>query len=141
VEHYRRIYREVGAAWRWFDRRAWEEERLAAHLDSPNVAVWELHVDGEFAGYCELVQDDERAVEIAYFGLLSRFFGRRFGAAMLSAAADEAWRMGATRVWLHTCTLDSPRAMPNYLARGFVRTREETYDVDDAPPDLTAERF
>jgi hypothetical protein len=27
-------------------------------------------------------------------------------------------------VWLHTCTLDSPAALPNYLARGFevVRT-------------------
>jgi len=38
--------------------------------------------------------------------------------------------MGATRVWLHTCTLDGPAALPNYLARGFVATRRETYAAD-----------
>jgi len=27
--------------------------------------------------------------------------------------------MGASRVWLHTCTLDHPSALANYKARGF----------------------
>jgi len=42
---------------------------------------------------------------------------------MLSAAAERAWSLGASRVWLHTCTLDYPIALPNYLARGFVKFR------------------
>jgi hypothetical protein len=34
---------------------------------------------------------------------------------------------------LHTCTLDSPHALPNYKARGFSPYRTETYiaQVDD----------
>jgi hypothetical protein len=38
---------------------------------------------------------------------------------MLTAAVKEAFEMGGSRIWLHTCTLDSPRALPSYLARGF----------------------
>jgi hypothetical protein len=33
-------------------------------------------------------------------------------------------------VWLHTCTLDSPHALPNYLARGFREFRKEIYQAD-----------
>ena len=38
--------------------------------------------------------------------------------------------MGAERVWLHTCTLDSPRALPNYKARGFREFKRETYQTE-----------
>jgi len=30
-------------------------------------------------------------------------------------------------VWLHTCTLDSPHALPNYKARGFDAVGSERY--------------
>ena len=33
--------------------------------------------------------------------------------------------LGARRVWLHTCTLDNPAALPNYLKRGFVPVKTE----------------
>jgi len=33
---------------------------------------------------------------------------------------------GASRVWVHTCTLDHPGALPNYIARGFRVYKEET---------------
>jgi hypothetical protein len=46
---------------------------------------------------------------------------------MLSRAVVEAWSMGATRVWLHTCTLDSPHALSNYRARGFQEFKQERY--------------
>ncbi len=119
LDHYRALYRTVGEAWHWSDRLAWTDEQLRALLSSLSVALWELHVGEEIAGYAELQRHEDGAVEIAYFGLLARFFGRRLGAGILTAAVDEAWRMGANRVWLHTCTLDSPHALPNYLARGF----------------------
>jgi len=38
---------------------------------------------------------------------------------LLTHGLEEAWRMGPSRVWLHTCTLDHPAALPNYLARGM----------------------
>jgi GNAT superfamily N-acetyltransferase len=127
AEHYRRLYRAVGDAWYWHDRNAWSDERLLRHLSSPAVAVWECLVDDETAGFFELQREPDGSVEIAYFGLVATFMGRGIGKAMLTRAAEEAWALGASRVWLHTCTLDSPHALPNYKARGFEEVRQETY--------------
>jgi hypothetical protein len=33
-------------------------------------------------------------------------------------------------VWVHTCTLDHPAALPNYLNRGFRPFKEETYTAE-----------
>ena len=43
---------------------------------------------------------------------------------------ERAWADGANRVWLHTCTLDDPAAMPNYLKRGFLPFKTEKYSVE-----------
>jgi GNAT superfamily N-acetyltransferase len=133
IAEYRRLYRTVGAAWHWRDRLAWDDETLRAHLTSPDIAVWELLVNGESAGYFELRRSSADDVEIAYFGLVPAFIGRGFGGALLTTAVQEAWNFGARRVWLHTCTLDSPHALPNYLARGFRPYDTERYDVDVEP--------
>ena len=62
--------------------------------------------------------------------MLPEYFERGWGKYLLTEAAREAWRRGPARVWLHTCTLDHPAALPNYLARGFRPVREETYTAD-----------
>ena len=129
VEHYRRLYRAVGDRWYWHDRNVWSDEQLAAHLSSPNISVWEGLAGSETAGFFELAKQDDGEVEIAYFGLVAEFMGKGIGKAMLTRAAQEAWALGPSRVWLHTCTLDSPRALPNYLARGFEKTRTEVHRV------------
>lgn len=134
VDAYRRLYRAVGYRWYWRDRNAWSDEQLAAHLARAEVAVWECVAGGESAGFFELERrGDDDSVEIAYFGLDERFIGRGLGKAMLTRAAREAWALRPSRVWLHTCTLDSPHALPNYKARGFAPYRTETYiaRVDD----------
>lgn len=125
---YRALYQGVGRAYHWTDRDVWSDATLMEYLRRPSVAVWVLRMNGESAGYVELVAHDDGSVEIAYFGLLPAFVGRGLGAHLLTFAVQEAWRMGAKRVWLHTCTLDSPVALPNYLARGFQPVREERYD-------------
>ncbi len=79
------------------------------------------------AGYFELEAHADASAEIVYFGLLPEFHGRGLGGFLLSEAVREAWATGAPRVWLHTCTLDSPAALPNYLARGFRPFKEERY--------------
>ena len=89
-----------------------------------------LLVGDATAGYFELRSHDDGSTEIAYFGLVTRFIGRGLGKHLLTRAAEEAWRRGATRVWLHTCTLDDPAALPNYRSRGFTAYREEQYDTE-----------
>ncbi|MFN2566500.1 MAG: GNAT family N-acetyltransferase [Gemmatimonadaceae bacterium] len=134
---YRALYRDVGERWHWRDRLVWTDDRLAAHLARDAVAVFVARVGHEAAGYFELEKHDDGSVEIAYFGLRPQFFGRGLGGELLTRAVEEAWRMRATRVWLHTCSLDSPRALPNYVARGFQPFKEEWYPAD-VPADVPA---
>jgi len=136
VALYRALYADVGARYHWRDRLAWSDEELAGHLARPEMEVWVLRWADEIAGFVELARHDDGSVEIAYFGLVERAFGRGLGKHLLTRAVERAWASGATRVWLHTCTLDSPVALPNYLKRGFTPYREETYSVtlpDDEP--------
>ncbi|HZI41652.1 MAG TPA: GNAT family N-acetyltransferase [Gemmatimonadaceae bacterium] len=133
VADYRRLYAAVGGPWHWRDRLAWDDATLQAHLASPDIAIWELVVGDESAGYFELRRSGDQEIELAYFGLAPRFIGRGLGGALLTRAVEEAWKLGARRVWLHTCTLDSPHALPNYRARGFRDYRTERYEVDVAP--------
>jgi GNAT superfamily N-acetyltransferase len=133
-EHYRRLYGAVGHRWHWHDRDAWSDDMLAAHLARADVAVWECLVADESAGFFELLRCTDGSVEIAYFGLAEPFIGRGIGKAMLTRAAEEAWALRPARVWLHTCTLDSAHALPNYLARGFIPFRRERY-VAELPDD------
>ena len=130
VDHYRRLYQSVGDRWHWHDRNAWPDDKLAAHLASSGISVWECLSAGTTAGFFELARHTDDSVEIAYFGLVEEFMGRGLGKAMLTRAAQQAWALGPERVWLHTCTLDSPRALPNYLARGFEKTRIEIHAVE-----------
>lgn len=122
VAHYRELYRRVGEPWHWTDRNAWSDDRVAADIGRPDVYVWELRVADQLAGFFQLEKQVGPVVEIVYFGLTPEFIGKGFGGAMLSKAVDEAWALGTEAVWLHTCTLDSHMALPNYEARGFVKT-------------------
>ena len=141
VEDYRRLYRDVGAQWYWHDRLEMNDAELAAVLTQPNVQVWELEVDGHSAGYFELQRDAEGAVEIVYFGLVAGFMGRGLGKFLLNRAIEVAAQMGANRVWLHTCTLDSDRALPNYKARGFREYRTQRLEVDLEGTQVVGERL
>jgi GNAT superfamily N-acetyltransferase len=128
VDVYRAMYAEVGTPWYWHDRDAWPDDALAAHLNHPTVAVWRLEQEpSTFLGYVEMEKHPDGTVEILYFGLIPDATGQGLGKGFLTAAVDEAYAMGASWVWLHTCTLDHPAARKNYEARGFAAYRQETY--------------
>jgi ribosomal protein S18 acetylase RimI-like enzyme len=127
---FRYLYIEVGRNYHWTDRLPWTEGDIAAHLAQPEVSIWLMTYGGETAGYFELRSGEDNAIEIAYFGLLPEFIGRGLGKHLLTCATEQAFAMGARRVWLHTCTLDDKAAMPNYLKRGFRPFRTENYSVE-----------
>ncbi len=70
------------------------------------------------AGYIELSQG-KQSTEIVYFGLRSGYMGKGLGKHLLSYGVDYGWERGAKRLWVHTCSLDSPYALNTYLKRGF----------------------
>jgi GNAT superfamily N-acetyltransferase len=113
------LYTAVGGQWYWIDRLDWDYARWLAYLDRPAVETLVLYVSGTPAGYVELEVQAEDSVEVAYFGLLPRFIGQRLGGYLLSVGVERAWAQGARRVWVHTCSLDGPHALANYVARGF----------------------
>ncbi len=130
---HRYLYREVGRFYHWTDRLSWSDEDIRAYLADESLSLYVLYYEGAPAGYFELNKETDGATEIAYFGLLPEYLGKGLGKHLLSVAIDRAWINGATRVWLHTCTLDDAAALPNYLKRGFKPFKEETYFTEIAP--------
>jgi GNAT superfamily N-acetyltransferase len=124
---YRYLYSEVGRFYHWIDRLMWRDEEIDAHLARPEIKLWAMYVDGAPAGYFELERHNDGSIEIAYFGLLPELIGRGLGKLLLAEAINCAWDEGAARVWLHTCTLDDPAAMANYIKRGFKPFKQEKY--------------
>lgn len=130
---YRHCYRTVGAEYHWRDRWDWSDEDIRAHLSDPAITFHVATRDGALAGFYELRRvAEDGSVEVAYFGLVLDALGRGLGKHLLSCAVRDAWasRPPPKRVWLHTCTLDHPNALPNYVARGFVPYKTEAYEVD-----------
>ena len=86
-----------------------------------------MYVQGIPAGYVELAQTGD-STEVAYFGLRPEFHGNGYGKHLLSYGIERAWADGAKHIWVHTCNLDGPHALNNYLKRGF-----KVYEVHEAP--------
>jgi GNAT superfamily N-acetyltransferase len=133
VSFHRYLYREVGKNYHWRDRLTWTDPQIREYLDDPRTSLFVLYCEGAPAGYFELRESEDRSNEIAYFGLLPEYLGKGLGKRLLSAAVATAWNRGASRVWLHTCSLDDPAALPNYLKRGFKPFREERYTTEITP--------
>ncbi|MFO7632661.1 MAG: GNAT family N-acetyltransferase [Caldilinea sp.] len=132
----RYFYTAVGGGWYWIMRLPWRYADWQALLSQPGFETWYGVHRGTPIGYFELLPHPDASVEIESFGLLPHFIGRGFGGQLLTAAIARAWQKGAQRVTVHTCTLDGPHALRNYLARGFRQVREEIIErtLPDAPP-------
>jgi GNAT superfamily N-acetyltransferase len=131
------FYRAVGGDWYWLDRLDWTYAQWFSWVSAPGYELWTCWVDGVPAGYVELDRQAEGDVEVAYFGLLPGFAGLGLGGWFLTRAVERAWAVeGTRRVWLHTCELDSPAALANYEARGFVATGTsvELWDTREPSP-------
>jgi GNAT superfamily N-acetyltransferase len=132
-QYNRFLYQLVGSDWKWFDKRSWTDEDWRAYAEAENLRTWVGYWGGAPAGYYELKKQEEGNVEIAYFGLARPFIAKGLGGHLLSHAIQSAWGWGATRVWVHTCTLDHPHALKNYLARGMKIYKEITSNNGNMP--------
>lgn len=120
VEAYRQLYSAVGQDYHWWDRIRMPVDELARIVQDQRVEIYVLKVAGEPAGYTELDRRLPGEIEIAYFGLLPQFIGQGLGKYLLAWTIARAWSYQPGRVWVHTCDLDHPAALPNYIRAGFV---------------------
>jgi GNAT superfamily N-acetyltransferase len=125
VAYYRFLYDAVGRPWQWLSRRKLSDEQLAAILQDERDEVHVLHVEGVPAGLAELDRRQEGEVELVQFGLMPEFIGQGLGRYFLQWAIDRAWSCAPRRLWLHTCALDHPNALPTYRKAGFAVYKEE----------------
>ncbi|MBV8586533.1 MAG: GNAT family N-acetyltransferase [Verrucomicrobia bacterium] len=134
VSFYRYLYDTVGGPWLWIDRRRMSDEALDAIIRDPGVEIYLLSVRGQPAGFCELDCRNPTEVELAYFGLIPEFIGRGLGPYLLRYAIDRAWRTQPGRVWVHTCSLDHPKALETYRRAGFAIYHTESASEEKPTP-------
>ena len=128
VHFYRYLYNTIGEAYYWVDRRKKSDEEIAFIVADPAIELYVLYAEGNPAGMAELDFRDNGIGQLAYFGLMPEFVGRRLGYFFLYHACANAWAKPISKMLVNTCTLDHPRALPLYQRVGFVPyTREERY--------------
>ena len=119
-EHYRALFRLIGAPWLWFSRLVIDDAHLAEIIQHPKV---ELHsvVDerDREVGMLELDFRTTGECELAFIGLIPELSGKGHGRWLLAQALRLAWREGVNRVHVHTCSLDHPAALAAYRRAGF----------------------
>ncbi|MCW4464016.1 GNAT family N-acetyltransferase [Glutamicibacter sp. MNS18] len=148
-EFSRFLYLGVGSELNWADRLVLTRAQWDEQLQRPGSETHVLYRNGAPQGYIELASSRGAAgtdVEVFYFGLFPQATGQGLGGALLTEGILRAWSLHerepalapVSRIWLHTCSLDGPAALPNYLARGFrvYRSEEEQTQVLDPSMDL-----
>ncbi len=120
----RYLYTAIGGDWYWVDRLSWTWAQWEHYLAEPDVETWLAQLHGMPVGYVELRRCAEGDVKVEYLGVLSRLAGRGIGGRLLTFAIERGFALGTRRVWLHTCSLDHPRALEAYRARGLEVFRE-----------------
>jgi GNAT superfamily N-acetyltransferase len=120
------LYRFVGEPWLWTDKLSWSDQAWKQYVENVNLRTWVAWSGGSIAGYFELLREKDD-VEIIYFGLTEHFIGKGYGGFLLTEAIKSAWDWQDTqRVWVHTCSLDHPGALQNYVSRGMTLYKTET---------------
>jgi len=128
---YRFLYDQVGRDWQWYERLRMDDAALLKAIRAPGIEIDVLHVAGVPAGYVELNFGSGVEVEVMYFGLMREFIGRGFGSYFLRWMLHRAWQISPQRVWLHTCSLDHPRALGEYQKAGMQIYRTERIYIAD----------
>ncbi len=131
IEWYRDLYRNIGQEWLWFSRAIMSVEELATIISDPKVEIRALEVNGKTAGLLELDYRTDGECELAFLGITEEFLGLGAGKWLMNHAIDLAWSNSINRLWIHTCTLDHPRALPFYIKSGFVAYERQLEIADD----------
>ncbi|WP_281984090.1 GNAT family N-acetyltransferase [Thalassorhabdomicrobium marinisediminis] len=131
LDWYRDLFTRIGADWLWFSRLGLTDAELAAVLNDDRVHVYSVRVDGRDEGMLELDFREPGECELGYFGFTPAMVGKGAGRWLMGQAIAKAWAEPITRFHVHTCTLDSPQALPFYLRSGFTAYRRQVEIADD----------
>jgi ribosomal protein S18 acetylase RimI-like enzyme len=121
------FYKNIGKNCQWIDRLVWTDLNWIEYISNNQLFTYILKDKSEIAGYFELlINKKSKEAEIAYFGILEEYYGKKLGGYLLSEAIKNSFNLGCERAWVHTCSLDHKNALKNYLARGMKNFKSET---------------
>ena len=127
------FYKQVGKKHRWIDRLSWSDEKWINFISNKNLETYVISESDDLIGFFELLYNPNlNETEISYFGLLEEYIGKGIGGYALSEAIKKSFEKNIKRVWLHTCTLDHPNALKNYIARGMKVFKKENINILDS---------
>jgi GNAT superfamily N-acetyltransferase len=131
-EHYRDLFRLVGAPWLWFSRLIMDDPHLSSIIQHPKV-MFDAVLDegGREVGMLELDFRETHECELSFVGLVPELSGKGHGRWLLAEAVMRAWREGVDRVHVHTCSLDHPAALAAYRRAGFTPFKRATERFPD----------
>lgn len=122
---YLSLFRAVGDRWMWASRLLMDEDTLRANIHHDAVEIYLIEDGGAKVGLLELDFREPKQCEIGFFGMIPDMNGQGYGRWLMAEALKHAWRPDISRVWLHTCTEDSPRAISFYMKSGFTAYKRE----------------
>ena len=116
---HRTIFRDVGADLMWFSRLIMADEKLKSVLADPDVESFVVMQGATAVGILELNFREKPECELAFFGISQKAIGTGLGRALMNEALQRAWARPISRLWVHTCHYDHPRALGFYQKAGF----------------------
>ena len=121
------FYKNIGKKHRWIDRLVWMESQWIDYVTDKKVKTYVLKHKDNLVGFFELIfHSENKEVELAYFGILEEYQGKKLGSYLLCEAIKISFDNDINRLWVHTCTLDHKNALNNYIARGMKIFKTET---------------
>ena len=125
------FYKNVGKNHRWVDRLAWNEKSWIDYVEDRLVKTYVLREKEDPVGYFEQIfHIEKKSCEIAYFGILKEYYGKKYGGYLLTEAIKNSFIDGIEKVWVHTCSLDHKNALKNYQSRGMKIFKSETINLN-----------
>ena len=109
----------------------WNEKKWFEYVNNLDVKTFILKEENNLVGYSEQILNKKKLdCEIAYFGILEDYFGKKLGSYLLSETIKKSFAFGVKRVWVHTCSLDHKYSLKNYLSRGMKIFKNEVLNIN-----------
>lgn len=128
---FRALVRRVGEPYLWQSPLLMTDEQFAEMIRDDRIELFTAIDGGEDHGILLLDFREPGECEIRLFGVSERLRGTGAARKLMNFALDRAWSRDIKRLWLHTCTLDHPDALPFYIRSGFVPFKRQIEIHDD----------
>ena len=78
------FYKNIGKKYKWIDRLVWTDQKWINYVSDKKLSTYILKNKEDIVGYFELIfYQDAKESEIAYFGILEEYFGKKLGGYLL----------------------------------------------------------